>query len=157
MLSSPISGMNALFFMRADNDEVLAREKVRTTEMVWAPSPSLGLAGATYAGVLYDQTYCSQVVYGMEIGGSATPIMDDPTLELYNVDTIVTAVVDIVNDALSKIPQGGEGGAATPDGADIMLPFGCDFAGENAGTFYTNTDKLIHWLNVDGRVNVSSE
>jgi len=36
---------------------------------------------------------------------------------------------------------------------NIMLPMGCDFNYENSNTWFKNLDKLIHYVNLDGRVN----
>jgi Glycosyl hydrolases family 38 C-terminal domain/Alpha mannosidase middle domain/Glycosyl hydrolases family 38 C-terminal beta sandwich domain len=75
--------------------------------------------------------------------------MDDPTLEDYNVGSVVDLVVGRVMDAVSKYPQGN----TPPPEADVLLPIGCDFQYENAATMFRNLDKVIHWLNQDGRVN----
>ena len=38
-------------------------------------------------------------------------------------------------------------------GNDILIPFGSDFQWVSAQQYYKNVDKLIHYLNLDGRVN----
>lgn len=38
-------------------------------------------------------------------------------------------------------------------GNDIMLTMGCDFQYSNARTWFKNLDKLIKYVNLDGRVN----
>jgi len=38
-------------------------------------------------------------------------------------------------------------------GNDVMMLMGTDFSYENAATWYINLDKLIHYVNLDGRVN----
>ncbi len=149
-MSSPAAGFNALFFMRADWQEIAKRNNETTTEMIWAPSPTHKLSSATYAGILYGG-YCTVAGLSMDFFSDDEPVMDDVRLEDYNVASIINATVAIVADALLKVPQGGSGGG--DGGSDIMLPLGCDFEFENAGTWYSNTDKLIHYLNLDGRVN----
>jgi alpha-mannosidase len=149
MMSSPIAGFNAVYFARDDWQEQGQREKNKTTEMIWAPSSSLGMNGATFAGVLYGG-YCTIGGIDMSINSNDTPLMDDPTLEDFNVAAVVDGVVSHVADAISKYPNGEPGGDGT---MDVMFPLGCDFEYENSATWYTNTDKLIHWLNQDGRVN----
>ena len=149
-MSSPISGYNALFFMRDDYADMEQRQDNRTTEWIWAPSPTKGLNSATFAGILFGG-YCTLSGLDMSLGSSDAPIMDDQSLEDYNVNTIVTMTVDYVYEALKQVPQGNT--EQSEYGADIMLPLGCDFNYENAATWFTNTDKLIHWLNQDGRVN----
>ena len=110
--------------------------------MIWAPSPTLGDAGSTYAGILYGG-YCTVPGLSMDFFSDDAPIQDDARLEDYNVASIVNATVATVLDALSKVPQGG---SAT---ADIMLPLGCDFEWENAGSWFDNTDRLIHYRTAD--------
>ena len=119
-LFGPAAGFNALFFMRADWQEIALRNNQTTTEMIWAPSPTLGMGGATYAGILYGGYY---TVPGLssDYWSNDEPVMDDPRLEGYNVGAIVNATVATVMDALTKVPQGGAGADGT---ADIMLPLG---------------------------------
>lgn len=148
VLSSPLAGFNAVFFMRADWQEIALRQNLTTTEMIWAPSPTMGAGGSTFAGILYGG-YCTVGGLSMDFFSDDAPIMDDPRLEDYNVDSIINRTVSTVYDALKQVPQGG-----LDDGtSDIMLVLGCDFEWENAGSWYLNTDRLIHFLNLDGRVN----
>ena len=150
VMSSPVSGFNALFFMRADWQDIARRQNTTTTEFIWAPSPTLGLAqGATFAGILYGG-YCTVGGLSMDIYSEDAPVMDDTALEDYNVPAIVARLVEIAQDALKSVPQGGAGADGT---LDIMLPLGCDFEYENAGTWFTNTDKIIHYANLNGTVN----
>jgi hypothetical protein len=136
MMSSPIAGYNSVFFMRADYQDIQARNNNRTSEWIWAPSTSLGMSGATYAGIIYAG-YCT--IGGLDVGGNDAPVMDDITLEDYNVGSIVELVVNRVQDAVSKYPQGQVAADGT---ADVLLPIGCDFAWENGATVYTNMDKV---------------
>ena len=149
VMDSPLAGVDAVFFMRADWQEIKARQAARTTEMVWAPSPTLGDGGSTYAGILYGG-YCTETGLSSDFYSDDPPVMDDQRLEGYNVDAVVNATVALVMDALAQVPQGGPGASGA---ADIMLPLGCDFAWENAASWFDNTDRLIHYLNLDGRVN----
>ena len=86
----------------------------------------------------------------MSEGSNDAPIMDDMRLEDSNIGAVVDGVVNNALNDIRQYPQGEPGGDGT---ADVMLLLGCDFEWENAGTWYTNTDKLVHWLNQDGRVN----
>ena len=130
VLSGPSAGYNSLFFMRADWQEIAMRQNTTTTEMIWAPSPTLKMSGATYAGILYGG-YCTVQGLSMDFWSNDQPIRDSLYLEDNNVALIVNQTVNIVLDALKVVPQGGPGGDGT---ADIMLPLGCDFEWENAGT-----------------------
>jgi alpha-mannosidase len=153
VMASPISGMNAMFFMRADWQDIQHRQNTTTTEFIWAPSPSLGLErGATYAGIVYGSSYCTieNGFLSMDPYSNDSPVVDDlQAVDYYNVNEAVNATVNVALEALQVIPQGG-----SSDGtSDVMILLGCDFEWENAGSWYTNTDKLIHYLNLDGRVN----
>ena len=149
MMSAPIAGFNGVHVARDDWQEQNQRTADRTIEMVWAPSTSLGMAGATYMGVLYNG-YCTVGGIDMSEGSNDAPIMDDMALEDSNIGAVVDGVVNNALNDIKQYPQGEPGGDGT---ADVMLLLGCDFEFENAGTWYTNTDKLVHWLNQDGRVN----
>ena len=149
MMSAPIAGFNGVHVARDDWQEQGQRTADKTIEMVWAPSSSLGMAGATYMGVLYGG-YCTIGGIDMSEGSNDAPIMDDMSLEDSNIGAVVDGVINNVLNNLKQYPQGEPGGDGT---SDVMFPLGCDFEWENAGTWYTNTDKLVHWLNQDGRVN----
>ena len=149
MMSAPIAGFNGVHVARDDWQEQNQRTADRTIEMVWAPSTSLGMAGATYMGVLYNG-YCTIGGIDMSEGSNDAPIMDDMALEDSNIGAVVDGVVSNALNDIKQYPQGEPGGDGT---ADVMILLGCDFEWENAGTWYTNTDKLVHWLNQDGRVN----
>ena len=41
MLSSPISGVNGLYVARMDYQDIAQRKTTKSTEMYWAPSPSM--------------------------------------------------------------------------------------------------------------------
>lgn len=153
MMASPVSGMNAMFFMRADWQDISHRQNTTTTEFIWAPSPSLGLdRGATFAGIVYGGSYCTfeNGFLSMDPYSNDSPVVDDPlATDYYNVAEAVNATVNMALDALKVVPQGG-----IADGtSDVMILLGCDFEWENALSWYENTDKLIHYLNLDGRVN----
>ena len=131
VLSGPSAGFNSVFFMRADWQEIAQRQNHTTTEFVWAPSPSLGPSGATFGGILYGG-YCTVPGLSRSFWSNDAPIRDSPYLEDDNVAAVVNATVATVLAALAVVPQGGPGQEAT---RDIMLPLGCDFEWENAGSW----------------------
>ena len=67
--------------------------------------------------------------------------MDDPNLEEYNVpqrvDDFVQAALRQANDTL---------------GEDLIWTMGCDFSYSNAAYWFRNLDKIIAYVNADGRV-----
>ena len=82
---------------------------------------------------------------GFNFGGDdgTQPVMDDPSLEDYNVDDVVSRFEALVADQLNFTA-----------GSDVMLMMATDFSGENAETWYRNINKLIHWVNAHGKYNV---
>ena len=141
MMSGPSAGFQAMFYARADYADIATRDNARTEEYIWAPSPTLGMNQATYGGLLYGG-YCTIGGIDMDIGSNDQPINDNPDLEDYNVGDIVDNVVGRTMDQLKSRPQGNQNTTQ-----DVIFPLGCDFNWEDAGTWYINTDKLVHWLN----------
>ena len=126
MMSSPQAGFNGVHVARDDWQEQGQRNSARTIEMIWAPSPTLGMAGATYMGVLYGG-YCTIGGIDMSEGSNDAPIMDDLSLEDSNIGAVVDGVISRVMDNIKQYPQGEPGGDGT---ADVMFPLGCDFEWE---------------------------
>ena len=128
-MSTPLAGVNAMFFMRADWQEIKARQAARTTETVWAPSPTLGLNGATYAGIVTGGSYCTGPALSMDPYSMDDEMQDDPLLAGYNVPAIVDTVVRSALTANAQVPQGGS------NTSDVGLLLGCDFEWQNAETW----------------------
>lgn len=51
-MSSMLSGYSGVFWGRISFDDMAIRMKEGTMEWIWTPSPTLGDAGATFAGTL---------------------------------------------------------------------------------------------------------
>jgi alpha-mannosidase len=114
-MSSPISGMGAVFYARADYQDQAARKQNKSTEFFWYPSPSLGRAGGTLGGILADYYYPPA---GLNFGGddNTEPVMDDPTLEGYNVPQFVDLFVSTAR-GFQNFTRG-----------DVMMLMGTDFS-----------------------------
>lgn len=69
-------------------------------------------------------------------------MQDDKCLYDYNVQNRVDAFVKASEEL-----------AAVTYGDDILIPFGSDFQWISAHQYYKNVDKLIHYINKDGRIN----
>jgi len=137
MLASPLSGYSAVYFARADFEDVNVRKSNLSTEVFWAPSPSLGRNSATIGGILADYYYPPG---NLNFGGddNTQPIMDDSTLEDYNVDQVVNTFLSTVANFMNFTR-----------GQDTMMMMGTDFSYENAYTWFNNIDKLIHYVNLN--------
>jgi alpha-mannosidase len=137
-MSSPLSGFNGVFVARIDYQDFTQRGKNLTRETIWAPSPSLGLNAATLFGVM-EWGYGPPGGFDMAEWSSDAPIMDDPTLEDYNVDQKVADFIQAATTAPYR-------------GSDVIMTMGSDFNYENANTWFVNLDKLIHYVNANGTI-----
>jgi len=136
-----LMGMNAWFFGRIDWQDRLVREKHKTCEVIMRGSPSLGEESDIFTGVMRGYGPPSGFYWGKN--SHDPPIMDDIRLEDYNVDERVEW---FVNRSLDQ--------AAVYLTNNIMFTMGTDFNYENANTWFKNLDKIIDYVNKDGRVNV---
>ncbi len=69
-------------------------------------------------------------------------LQDDKCLYDYNVQNRVDDFVRASQD-ISSVTYGD----------DILIPFGSDFQWISAHQYYKNVDKLVHYINEDGRIN----
>lgn len=142
LLSAEV-GFDALYFGRIDYQDHDKRMAEKNLEFVWRASPSLGPDAEVFtgafqsgnygppAGLCFDQDHCRD-----------TPVMDDERLEDYNVDWLVDTFVEAANE-LKRHARGNH----------VIMNMGSDFHYENAHAWYRNLDKLIDYVNKDGRVN----
>lgn len=136
-------GFEALFFARIDYQDSFYRNQNKDYEMIWRPSPSLGMTGQIFTGAFERNGYGPPPSFDWDEGSRDAPIQDDLRLEDYNVKERVDLFVQLMLDQFSA-----------NKGEDIMLTLGSDFQYSNAHTWYKNLDKLIDYVNKDGRVNV---
>lgn len=132
-------GFDALFFGRADYQDMAHRKNLTAMEMVWQGSNSLEDA-TVFTGNFISGNYGPPEGFGFEWG--CPPIMDDSRLDEYNVQDRVDAFVEQCRAV-----------AGVTRGPDIMLQLGSDFQYANAHLQYKNLDKLIRAVNADGRLN----
>jgi len=154
-LLGPELGFDAMFFGRADYQDMKKRSKEKTLEHLWRGTGS-GPSSSSSSDATSDAA--STLLTGNFPSGNYGPppgfwwewtsspdavIADDPDLEEYNVEERVNTFVQRCYD-LANVTRG----------KDIMLTMGSDFHYANAHVWYKNLDKLIHYVNEDGRVNV---
>jgi alpha-mannosidase len=138
-------GFDALFFGRADYQDMQNRKDNKSLEMIWRGSgfgQSQG-AGGVFTGNFYSGNYGPLPGFNFEwFEGQDPPIIDNPASPEYNVeervDLFVKGCLEIAN---------------ATQGSDIMLTMGSDFYYSNAHVWYKNLDQVIHHVNRDGRVN----
>ncbi|CAM6125814.1 unnamed protein product [Calypogeia fissa] len=134
-------GFDGVFFARADYQDKEQRLKDRTMEFIWRGSKSLGSSAEVFGWLLHNH-YSPPDEFSYEIHGTSPVIQDDPQLYDYNVQERVDV---FVKTALEQ----GEHFRTN----HIMWTMGEDFAYEYAMTWFKQMDKLIHYVNKDGRVN----
>ncbi|CAI5521660.1 unnamed protein product [Closterium sp. Naga37s-1] len=140
-LISAMGGFDAVFFARADYEDSEARYRARTAEFVWRASDTLQQRAEVFGGRLYVH-YLPPDSFRYDTNNWDPPVQDDPELYDFNVQERVDKFVET---ALKQ--------AESYRTSHIMWTMGDDFAYSNAVTWFRNMDKLIHYVNRDGRVN----
>jgi len=139
-------GLEAVFFGRADVDDVARRIADGAMEFTWRGSRSLGPTHDVKGFVLSKHGnygpppgMCFDVVCGDD-----SRWQDDPDLEDYNVPDMVEAFVSAVEEQAGWF-LGANG--STPYGGDVMLTMGTDFTYGAAPYWYDQLDRLIRHVN----------
>ncbi|GAB2278383.1 hypothetical protein Dimus_013067 [Dionaea muscipula] len=141
LLSAEV-GFDSVFFGRIDYQDRAKRKDEKTLEVVWRGSKSLGSTAQIFAGA-FPENYEPPPGFYFEVVESDSPIVqDDVNLFDYNVQDRVN---DFVAAALSQ--------ANITRTNHIMWTMGTDFKYQYAHTWFRAMDKLIHYVNMDGRVN----
>ena len=141
-LTGAEAGMESLYWGRTDYQDFGVRKNTSRLEWVWEGSESLGSSAAIFAGELYGS---GNGGYGswFKFDGPDNQIQDDPSRHDYNVDQWIDKFVQSAQDQASHTRTEHQ-----------MWACGNDFAYQNADTWYHNLDKLIHYANLNGSVNV---
>lgn len=134
-------GFDSLFFGRIDYQDRTKRKYEKSLEVVWWGSKSLGSSAQIFAGA-FPKNYEPPSGFYFEVNDASPIVQDDPTLFDYNVQE---RVEDFVAAALSQ--------ANITRTNHIMFTMGTDFKYQYAHTWFRQMDKLIHYVNIDGRVN----
>ena len=130
-------GMNGWFFGRSDSQDFAIRQATRRLESLHSDI----LAGSM-------DGYGPPSGFDWNIISADEPLNDDEYLGEPNIERRVNAFVEECLKRADYYNQPDEGSK------HIMLTMGSDFQYEYAHTWFSNLDKLIHYANLDGRVNV---
>ncbi|XP_074649565.1 lysosomal alpha-mannosidase-like [Tubulanus polymorphus] len=129
-------GYDGLYFARIDYQDKAKRKKDKQMEMVWKTSNSIpGEKSTLFSGVLYEH-YGAPSTFCFDLLCIDPPVMDDPRLHDYNVNE---RVEDFIAHAQTM--------AKSYRTNHIMQTMGGDFAYQDANMWFTNTDKLIRYIN----------
>eukprot|EP00063_Salmo_salar_P065684 XP_014040519.1 PREDICTED: lysosomal alpha-mannosidase [Salmo salar] len=129
-------GYDGFFFGRLDYQDRKRRMVAREQEMLWRASESLTPPMADLFTGILPNGYNPPEGFCWDQSCDDPPIRDDPDLEDYNVDDVVTRFLHIA-----------QGQALVYKTNHIIMTMGSDFQYENANLWYKNLDKLIRYVN----------
>ncbi|KAJ9132885.1 hypothetical protein P3X46_033710 [Hevea brasiliensis] len=135
-------GFDSLFFGRIDYQDRAKRKNEKSLEVVWQGSDSLGSSAQIFAGAFPENYEPPPGGFYFEVNDPSPIVQDDMNLFDYNVPDRVN---DFVAAAISQ--------ANITRTNHIMWTMGTDFKYQYAETWFREMDKLIHYVNMDGRVN----
>jgi len=133
-------GFDGLVVGRIDFRDRSKRTETKTLEFVWEPSQSFGEGAQVFTSCDINGNYFPPSGLCFDLQCSDPPVQDDPHLEDVN---IRERVETFITDALSY---------ANATVGDVMFKMGSDFQYEYAEEDFKNLDKLIRYVNLDGRV-----
>lgn len=134
-------GFDSFFFGRIDYQDRQKRKNEKTLEVVWRGSRTFGSSSQIFAGA-FPENYEPPSAFYFEVNDVSPIVQDNIDLFDYNVKERVD---DFVAAAASQ--------ANITRTNHIMWTMGTDFKYQYAHTWFRNMDKLIHYVNMDGRVN----
>ncbi|XP_004289082.1 PREDICTED: alpha-mannosidase-like isoform X2 [Fragaria vesca subsp. vesca] len=134
-------GFDSVHFARIDYQDREKRKKDKSLEVIWQGSRTLGSSSQIFANA-FPVHYGPPPGFRFEINGDFIPIQDNPLLFDSNIEERVN---DFVNAAATQ--------ANVTRTNHIMWKMGGDFEYQYAESWFKEMDKLIHYVNKDGRVN----
>ncbi|KAF8065729.1 alpha-mannosidase [Scenedesmus sp. PABB004] len=147
-LLKAMGGFDALFFGRSDVADFDQRKAAHNLELVWRGSETYGAESDLWMSQYPTGNYGPPSMswfferrndYAKPLADS---VKDDPETNSFNLDEVVNTFV-----AKAKEWQ------ACVQGNDVMFMMGSDFTHSDARAWFANVDKMIHYVNRDGRVN----
>ncbi|CAG7879288.1 unnamed protein product [Brassica rapa] len=135
-------GFDSVFFGRIDYQDREKRKGDKSLEVVWRGSKSLGSSSQIFAGAFPKNYEPPPGGFYYEITDDSPVVQDDPDLFDYNVQERVNAFVAAALDQANITRTN-----------HIMFTMGTDFRYQYAHTWFRQMDKLLHYVNLDGRVN----
>ncbi|GJP55162.1 hypothetical protein CLOM_g14142 [Closterium sp. NIES-68] len=136
-------GLDAVFIGRVDQQEKHARMAAKTMEFVWRADGAARRDSQVLGMVSYDGYYSPQQFRYQDSDGSGYHLQDNPYGEAPNVKGLVDQFV-------AEVTMRAKGFKTK----HLLFPMGEDFSFDRAIVWFKNMDKLIHYVNLDGRVNV---
>ncbi|KAI9166079.1 hypothetical protein LWI28_025899 [Acer negundo] len=134
-------GFDSVHFARIDYQDRAKRKEDKSLEVIWRGSRTFGSSSQIFANA-FPVHYSPPDGFDFEVFVDFEPVQDNPLLEDYNVEK---RVADFINAALTQ--------ANVTRDNHIMWTMGDDFQYQYAESWFKQMDKLIHYVNKDGRVN----
>ncbi|KAG9445829.1 hypothetical protein H6P81_011957 [Aristolochia fimbriata] len=134
-------GFDSLFFARIDYQDRAKRKELKSLEVVWHGSKTLRSSSQIFTGV-FPVHYEPPSGFSFEINDVSPVVQDDELLFDYNVE-------ERVNDFVAAAQLQ----ANVTRTNHIMWTMGTDFRYQYANSWFRQMDKLIHYVNKDGRIN----
>ncbi|KQJ88370.1 hypothetical protein BRADI_4g17308v3 [Brachypodium distachyon] len=136
-------GFDAFYFSRIDYQDRDRQKGTKELEVVWRGSKTFGSSVDIFSGIFPKDYEPPPGEFYFEVDDHSPVIQDDPLVSDYNVEQ---RVKDFVAAAIAQ--------ANITRTNHIMFTMGTDFKYQYAETWFRQMDKLIHYVNKDGRVNV---
>nr|GME12519.1 alpha-mannosidase isoform X1 [Ipomoea batatas] len=134
-------GFDSVHFARIDYQDRAKRKDDKSLEVVWRGSKTFGSSSQIFTNA-FPVHYSPPDGFHFEVHDDFVPVQDNPLLFDLNVEQRVN---DFVNAALIQ--------ANVTRTNHIMWTMGDDFQYQYAESWFKQMDKLIHYVNKDGRVN----
>jgi alpha-mannosidase len=146
-------GFDALFFGRADYQDMAVRSKDKTLEHVWRGEPSYGDSADVLAVNFKSGNYGPLPGFNFDWAQPDDPIIDNVcAFSGWNVEDKVEAFVRGALDLAASTAVSEDDGKNGPPTVDVIVPQGSDFQYAAAGIAFKSLDRLLHYVNADGRV-----
>jgi hypothetical protein len=130
-------GFHAFFFARVDYQDKLNRLNDSSMEMIWQPATSQGMENSIFAHVNYYH-YVDPRGFCYDIRCSDDPVLDDPSLEGYNLPQQADAYMAWFRQQ-----------AFSYRSPSLMHTVGTDFAYQAAQINFKNIGSLVDYINAN--------
>ncbi|KAG8388777.1 hypothetical protein BUALT_Bualt02G0160500 [Buddleja alternifolia] len=134
-------GFDSIHFARIDYQDRAKRKGDKSLEVIWQGSRTFGPSSQIFANA-FPVHYSPPNGFHFEVNDDFSPVQDNPLLFDFNVEARVS---DFISAAMTQ--------ANVTRTNHIMWTMGDDFQYQYAESWFKQMDKLIHYVNKDGRVN----
>ncbi|RZB60796.1 Alpha-mannosidase isoform B [Glycine soja] len=137
-------GFDSIHFARIDYQDRAKRKADKSLEVVWRGSKTFGSSAQIFANT-FPVHYSAPNGFNFEVNNpdvDVGPVQDDPLIFDYNVKQRVKEFIDAATTQANVTRTN-----------HIMWTMGDDFQYQYAESWFKQMDKLIHYVNKDGRVN----